>query len=590
MRARFGDRAPVLVETTLLRRRAAAKFAELATFGLAVHRRRAAAGHRGSRWPRTGPAGWPGAAVHDVDLLDRHRAGRAASTAAGFVVGSDIDPVRLAMAQPQPAAMSAAVPRRRAAPGHPRRRRRSPTRRAAAAGGDGSTRATTPAAGRAARRLPRPGSRREVRAGNRFRLQLGRLGFDGEIEVTSLAGSVREACLWSAGLAEPGVRRRATMSRPRRTDHRRRTRRLPGAARRAAGSSTPTARWCAPGWCATTPPGTGCGSSTPTSPTCPVTGCPPACAASRCSTSWRSASGGCARRCRRTTAGAVEILVRGVDVDPDALRRRLRLRASAAAVGGDHPHRLRARQVGRWRSSADPRGEGTSLPPVSLTAAARCRSGSRRISTMRIPTSVLAATAAALSVSPASSSRHRRRPRRRCAGSRRSRRRRQICHDPATATPSTRCDITFPANYPDEQAADRLRQTEPGRLRQRREDARLARPALPAGGHHRPSTAPAVPPQGHAVGGVQVLPGCRRGAPADLVQGVQLDNLALAQRPDHLRDHRCSQPGTKPLDDHLPDRAAPNCDEAVRRQAGDRARGGPGPGAPTRTSPSPTTR
>ena len=38
-----------------------------------------------------------------------------------------------------------------------------------------------------------------------------RLGFDGEIEVVSAGGSVREACLWSAGLAEPGVRRRATM-------------------------------------------------------------------------------------------------------------------------------------------------------------------------------------------------------------------------------------------------------------------------------------------------------------------------------------------------------------------------------------------
>ena len=41
--------------------------------------------------------------------------------------------------------------------------------------------------------------------------EVGRLGFDGEIEVTSLQGSVREACLWSPGLAEPGVRRRATM-------------------------------------------------------------------------------------------------------------------------------------------------------------------------------------------------------------------------------------------------------------------------------------------------------------------------------------------------------------------------------------------
>ncbi len=38
-----------------------------------------------------------------------------------------------------------------------------------------------------------------------------RLGFDGEIEVTSYRGSVREACLWSEALAEPGVRRRATV-------------------------------------------------------------------------------------------------------------------------------------------------------------------------------------------------------------------------------------------------------------------------------------------------------------------------------------------------------------------------------------------
>ena len=38
-----------------------------------------------------------------------------------------------------------------------------------------------------------------------------RLGFDAEIEVTSSGGSVREACLWSAELAEPGVRRRASV-------------------------------------------------------------------------------------------------------------------------------------------------------------------------------------------------------------------------------------------------------------------------------------------------------------------------------------------------------------------------------------------
>lgn len=41
--------------------------------------------------------------------------------------------------------------------------------------------------------------------------ELSRMGFVGEIEVTSLTGSVREACLWSAGLAGDGVTRRATM-------------------------------------------------------------------------------------------------------------------------------------------------------------------------------------------------------------------------------------------------------------------------------------------------------------------------------------------------------------------------------------------
>ncbi|OPE47734.1 SAM-dependent methyltransferase [Mycobacterium intermedium] len=41
--------------------------------------------------------------------------------------------------------------------------------------------------------------------------QVQRLGFDGEIELTSYRGSVREACLWTAGLADPGVRRRASV-------------------------------------------------------------------------------------------------------------------------------------------------------------------------------------------------------------------------------------------------------------------------------------------------------------------------------------------------------------------------------------------
>jgi hypothetical protein len=37
------------------------------------------------------------------------------------------------------------------------------------------------------------------------------LGFEGEIEVVSADSSVREACLWAVPLAEPGVRRRASV-------------------------------------------------------------------------------------------------------------------------------------------------------------------------------------------------------------------------------------------------------------------------------------------------------------------------------------------------------------------------------------------
>lgn len=41
--------------------------------------------------------------------------------------------------------------------------------------------------------------------------EVRRLGFGGEIEVTSYRGAVREACLWAAGLAQSGVGRRANL-------------------------------------------------------------------------------------------------------------------------------------------------------------------------------------------------------------------------------------------------------------------------------------------------------------------------------------------------------------------------------------------
>jgi len=204
-RASFGDRAAALVETTLLRRKAAAKFADPSGWlfteealqqataePVAVHRARRLAGTD----------------VHDATCSIGTELA-ALRNSASWVVGSDIDPVRLAMARHnvgdvdlcradalRPVTRDTVVlvdPARRSGG----RRRFDP-------------RDYTP---------PLDGLL-EVYRGRDLVVKcapgidfdgLSRLGFRGEIEVTSLAGSVREACLWSAGLAGDGISRRATM-------------------------------------------------------------------------------------------------------------------------------------------------------------------------------------------------------------------------------------------------------------------------------------------------------------------------------------------------------------------------------------------
>jgi hypothetical protein len=211
VRSRYGDRAPVLVETTLLRRRAAEKLGELGVSSwlftdealqqataaaVALHRARRLAGH----------------VVHDATCSIgtemaalRHRA--------VAVVGSDTDPVRLTMAQHN---LGATAHLCRADALHP------VTRDAVVL--------VDPARRRAGQRRFKPddyqpGLRQVMdcyggSSGRDLVVKcapgidfdgVGRLGFDGEIEVTSYRGSVREACLWSAGLAGSGVRRRASI-------------------------------------------------------------------------------------------------------------------------------------------------------------------------------------------------------------------------------------------------------------------------------------------------------------------------------------------------------------------------------------------
>lgn len=189
----------------MLRRRAAAKFADPADWlftdeGLQQATAQPVAAHRARRLS--------GAVVHDATCsIGTELAALRNSSAA--LVGSDVDPVRLAMARHnvadvdlcradalRPVTASAVVlldPARRSAG----RRRFDP-------------RDYTPGLdalldvfrGRDIVVKCAPGIDFDA---------VAQLGFTGEIEVTSSAGSVREACLWSAGLAAPGVTRRASM-------------------------------------------------------------------------------------------------------------------------------------------------------------------------------------------------------------------------------------------------------------------------------------------------------------------------------------------------------------------------------------------
>ncbi|WP_197499833.1 class I SAM-dependent methyltransferase [Mycobacterium sp. E2989] len=211
-RARFGDRTAVLVETTLLRRRAAEKLGELGAevsnwlfTDEALQQATAApvAMHRARRLAEAGVV------VHDATCSIGTEL--AALRCAGVrAVGSDLDWVRLAMARHN---LGEAAPLCRADA-------LAPVTRGTAVLVDPARRA----GGRRRFRIDdyRPGlgalvdtyrSRDLVvkcSPGIDFE-EVDRLGFDGEIEVTSHRGSVREACLWSAGLAQRGVRRRATV-------------------------------------------------------------------------------------------------------------------------------------------------------------------------------------------------------------------------------------------------------------------------------------------------------------------------------------------------------------------------------------------
>lgn len=208
-RSCFGDRAAVLIETVLLRRRAAAKLSALtdveswlftdealqqATAGpVAQHRARRLAGR----------------VVHDATCSVGTELA-ALRDSADLLIGSDLDEVRLAMARhnvgdrAQLCRADALRPVTRDSVVLADPARRTSGRR------NFDPRDYTPPLDELLQVYRGRDLVVKCAPGIDFD-QLAELGFNGEVQITSMAGSVREACLWSSGLTEAGVTRRATV-------------------------------------------------------------------------------------------------------------------------------------------------------------------------------------------------------------------------------------------------------------------------------------------------------------------------------------------------------------------------------------------
>ncbi|RQM32770.1 THUMP-like domain-containing protein [Rhodococcus ruber] len=203
-RTRFGDRAAPLIETVLVRRKAVAKLPaaggwlstddalqQATPAPVAAHRARRLSGRR----------------VHDVTCSIGAELA-ALTGVAEMVVGSDLDPVRLAMAEhnvPGVALVRADALR--------------PVTRGTTVIADPARRSEGRRTHDPAALMPPLPDLLDAYAGRDLAvkcapgLDFDALDWPGEVEVVSLDGGVREACLYSPGLAAPGVRRRASVLR-----------------------------------------------------------------------------------------------------------------------------------------------------------------------------------------------------------------------------------------------------------------------------------------------------------------------------------------------------------------------------------------
>ncbi|MEV6767907.1 class I SAM-dependent methyltransferase [Nocardia sp. NPDC051030] len=240
VRREFGDRSAALVDTVRLRRRATAKLSDAGQWlftddAMQQATPTAVARHRATRLA--------GRTVHDVtcsigaELIELARVCPA-------VIGSDLDQVRLDIAAHNLRAAAAepsldviAAEHDSADGGHPGRSRAGraqlgvgvpnvllakadalrPSSTADVVIADPARRADGRRTHDPAKLQPPLPDLLEAYAGRDLAvkcapgLDFDKLDWKGEVEIASFDGGVREACLWSPGLAEPGVTRRATV-------------------------------------------------------------------------------------------------------------------------------------------------------------------------------------------------------------------------------------------------------------------------------------------------------------------------------------------------------------------------------------------
>ncbi|WP_040693903.1 class I SAM-dependent methyltransferase [Nocardia vinacea] len=205
VRREFGERSAALVETVRLRRRAAAKLVDTGQWlftddALQQATPTLVARHRAARLS--------GRAVHDVTCSIGAELAELARTCPS-VLGSDLDDVRLSMAAHNLGASRNVLLAKADA--------LVPTSTGTVVIADPARRADGRRTHDPAKLQPPlpdllaayPGRDLAVKCAPG--LDFDRLNWPGEIEVVSLDGAVREACLWSPGLADSDITRRATV-------------------------------------------------------------------------------------------------------------------------------------------------------------------------------------------------------------------------------------------------------------------------------------------------------------------------------------------------------------------------------------------